>query len=350
MKQFVLLFLIVGLAGCAAAPTATPVPTIVPTALPTLPLPTSTPSPTATASPVIPTFTPEPIGTSEPTQQPALEPTAVAPTAPSETSSDPVLVGAGDIAVCGATGDEATAQILDRIPGTVFTLGDNVSYNGAPEEFQTCFEESWGRHKARIRPVIGNHEYNTEGASGYFGYFGASAGDPAQGYYSYDLGAWHVVVLNSELDTALDAPQTQWLREDLAAHPTLCTVAMVHRPLFSSGPHGHDGTGEKMRLLWQVLYENNVELVLSGHDHNYERFAPQNPQGELDPARGIRQFVVGTGGAVPVPLGDNQPHSERRMVGPYGVLKLTLHESSYDWDFVSIAPLLFGDRGTGECH
>lgn len=358
MKQLFLLILLCLLSACGGASSPPPAPTIEPTALPTKVLPTNpvttpqTTLATQTAAPTVslPTATSEPAATTLPTVEPTLglvtEPTAI-PTAP---TNDPVLVGAGDIAVCGATGDEATARILDRIEGTVFTLGDNAYLNGTLEQFQTCFEESWGRHKARIRPVPGNHDYNTGGAAGYYAYFGASAGDPSQGYYSYDLGAWHIVVLNSELDTESNSAQAQWLRADLAAHPTTCTVAMMHRPLFSSGPHGRDGSGEKTRPLWQVLYENNVDLVLSGHDHDYERFAPQTPQGELDTARGLSQFVVGTGGAVPYPFGDIKPNSEKQISGPYGVLKLTLHEKTYDWDFVSIAPLLFGDRGTGECH
>lgn len=275
-----------------------------------------------------------------------------APPIPTEppSSNDPVLVGAGDIAVCDATGDETTAAILDKIEGTVFTLGDNAYPNGTPEQFQTCYQESWGRHKARTRPAPGNHEYLTEGARGYFEYFGARAGDPSRGYYSYDLGAWHIIVLNSEVGTGENSEQLQWLRDDLAQHPAQCTLAMFHRSLFSSGPHGQDGEGDNMLPAWNVLYENNVELVLGAHDHAYERFAPQNPQGEPDAARGIRQFVVGTGGGPPYPFGIIRPNSEKRLAGPPGVLKLTLHPTSYNWEFVSIAPLLFNDRGQTECH
>ncbi len=252
--------------------------------------------------------------------------------------------------MCNARGDEATAEILDDIEGTVFTLGDNVYLNGTLQEFQTCYEPSWGRHKARTRPVPGNHDYATTGARGYFEYFGANAGDPTRGYYSYDLGAWHIIVLNSEVDTGENSAQAQWLRDDLAAHPARCVVAMWHKPLFSSGPHGRDGGGDKTRALWNVLYENNADVILNGHDHDYERFAPQDPQGARDDARGIRQFVVGTGGASPYTFGESKANSERRITGPFGVLKLTLHATSYDWEFVSIAPLLFNDSGRGECH
>lgn len=358
MKRLFLLILLCVLTACGDTQSPTPPRTVEPTALSAPGLPPNTVAPaqtipvTPTAAPTIgvPTAVLESISTTVPAMGPTLEPTSEPTAVPIAQATDPVLVGAGDIAVCRATGDEATARILDRIEGTVFTLGDNVYLNGTAEEFQTCFQESWGRHKARIRPVPGNHDYNTPNATGYYAYFGEAAGDPTKGYYSYDLGAWHIVVLNSEVDTELNSAQAQWLREDLAAHPALCTVAMMHRPLFSSGPHGRDGSGEKSRPLWEVLYENNVDLILNGHEHTYERFAPQNPQGEPDVARGIRQIVVGTGGAVPYPFGEPKPNSEKRIAGPFGVLKLTLHETAYDWNFVSVAPLLFGDRGTGECH
>jgi hypothetical protein len=239
---------------------------------------------------------------------------------------------------------------LEKIPGTVFTLGDNVYQRGTTDEFRDCYDPSWGKLKARTRPVPGNHDYATAGARGYFGYFGASAGDPSTGYYSYDLGAWHVIVLNSEVDTGANSAQVNWLREDMAQHPSPCTVAMFHRPLFSSGPHGRDGSGDKTRALWDVLYENNADVILNGHDHDYERFAAQTPGGVRDESRGIRQFVVGTGGASPYFFGEPHPNSEKRITGPFGVLKLTLHPKSYDWEFVSITPLLFSDSGTGQCH
>lgn len=260
------------------------------------------------------------------------------------------MVGAGDIATCAAKGDEATAALVDAIPGTVFTLGDNVYQSGTPQEFQNCYEPSWGRFKARTKPVPGNHDYVTAGASAYFQYFGASAGDPKRGYYSYNLGTWHILALNSEVDTGADSEQVKWLRADLAQNPAQCTLAMWHRPLFSSGPHGRDGTGDKTRPLWDVLYENNVDVILNGHDHDYERFAPQNPQGQPDAARGIREFVVGTGGASSYVFGAAKPNSEKRITPVFGVMKLTLHATTFDWDFVTIAPLLFKDSGTGTCH
>ncbi|HZQ07214.1 MAG TPA: metallophosphoesterase [Anaerolineae bacterium] len=164
------------------------------------------------------------------------------------------------------------------------------------------------------------------------------------------MGAWHILALNSEIDTSANSPQVKWMRADLAAHPTLCTLAMFHRPLFSSGPHGYDGSGEKARPLWQVLYENNADLILNGHDHDYERFAPQDPLGNADPSRGIREIVVGTGGATPYMFGKIKPNSEVRRAPVLGVLKLTLHESSYSWEFVPTTFLLFRDSGTDKCH
>lgn len=357
MKRWLLLLLAFYLMGCAGAPPppATPMQTVTP--FPTLPLPTHTLAPTQTAS-LIPTQTSTQTPTTQPTDRPTDQPTARptdAPTAqptdqPTTGLADPVLVGAGDIAVCEAKGDEATAAIVDTIEGTVFTLGDNVYPNGTPQQFEQCYGPSWGRFKGRTRPVPGNHDYNTAGATGYYAYFGARAGDPARGYYAYDAGAWHILVLNSEIDTGENSEQVRWLRDELAQHPTPCTLAMFHRPLFSSGPHGRDGSGEKTRPLWDVLYENNADVILNGHDHTYERFAPQDPQGGRDDARGIRQFVVGTGGAVPYLLNEIKPNSEKHFSGAFGVLKLTLHASSYDWEFVSIAPLVFRDRGTGECR
>jgi hypothetical protein len=261
-----------------------------------------------------------------------------------------VIVGAGDIADCGSKGDEATAQLIETIPGTVFTLGDDAYPSGALKQFQDCYEPSWGRFKARTHPIPGNHEYVTGGARGYFEYFGASAGDPSTGYYSYDVGAWHILALNSEIDTGAASPQIQWLGADLRQHPAQCTLAMFHRPLFSSGPHGYDGSGNKTRALWDVLYENNADVILNGHDHDYERFAPQDPTGKADAARGIREIVAGTGGAIPYFFGKIKPNSEVHFAGEFGVLKLTLHPTSYDWQFIPVLANLPGDSGHGDCH
>jgi hypothetical protein len=261
-------------------------------------------------------------------------------------AADPVLVGAGDIASCSSLGDEATAKLLDGIPGTVFTAGDNAYPNGTATEFANCYDPTWGRHKARTRPAPGNHDYYTPGASGYYNYFGAAAGDPTKGYYSYNLGAWHVVVLNSNISMAAGSPQERWLRADLAAHPAACTVAYWHHPRFSSGYHGNDSS---VHPIWQALYDYGADVVLNGHDHNYERFAPQDPSGKRDTVRGIREFVVGMGGATLRAFRTIQPNSEVRNSDTRGVLKLTLHPTSYSWQFIPEAGKSFSDTGNAPC-
>ena len=273
---------------------------------------------------------------------------------PPPSGTDPVMVGAGDIARCSSlSGAEATAKLLDAIPGTVYTLGDNAYEAGTANEFANCYDPTWGRHKARTRPAPGNHEYYTAGASGYFGYFGSAAGDPQRGYYSYDLGEWHVVVLNSNdrcryVSCAASSAQAEWLRADLAANPARCTLAYFHHPLFTSGNYS-PGFSE-VRPLWETLYSGGAEVVLNGHDHLYERFAPQSPSGAPDPARGIREFVVGTGGAERYGIKTVHPNSQVRNTNTFGVLKLTLHASSYDWQFVPEAGKTFTDSGTTSCH
>ena len=272
--------------------------------------------------------------------------------APSPASPDPVLVGAGDIAACDNDGDERTAKLLDKISGTVFTLGDNAYPNGTAVQFEQCYGPSWGRHKARTRPAPGNHDYRVAGAAAYFAYFGASAGDPKKGYYSYDVGAWHVIVVNSNCGEIggckAGSVQEKWIRDDLAAHPTPCAVAMWHHPRFSSGiEHGNDPA---MRDIWRALQQGGVDLALTGHEHNYERFAPQDAEGKADPEHGIREFVVGTGGKSLYPLGTPLPTSEVHNNTTYGVLKLTLHSDSYDWEFVPVEGGGFADSGTAKCH
>ena len=268
------------------------------------------------------------------------------------TSGDPVFVGAGDIASCNSSGDEATAALLDGIPGTVYTLGDNVYDSATDADFAGCYDPSWGRHKARTMPVVGNHDYETAGASGYFNYFGAAAGDPSTGYYSYDLGAWHIVALNSMCENVggcgPGSPMLTWLEQDLAANPSSCTLALWHHPVFSSGSeHGSD---PKMIPSWDALYAAGADVVLNGHDHDYERFAPQTSSGLADPDRGIREFVVGTGGKSHYDFGNVVANSEVRNSDTSGVLKLTLHASSYEWQFVPEAGKTFSDSGSESCH
>jgi acid phosphatase type 7 len=268
-------------------------------------------------------------------------------------SDDPVLVGAGDIASCSSSGDEATANLLDGIAGTVFTLGDNAYSNGSATDYMNCYGPSWGRHRARTKPSPGNHEYNTLNASGYFGYFGSAAGDPSQGYYSFDLGAWHIIVLNSNtscttISCAAGSAQDTWLRADLAAHGNVCTLAYWYHPRFNSG--ASHGNNTAVANFWNALYQYGADVVLNGHEHVYERFAPQTPAAAADPVAGIRQFTVGTGGASHYTFGTIQPNSEVRNGTTYGVLELTLHATSYDWQFVPVSGATFTDSGTGSCH
>ena len=268
------------------------------------------------------------------------------------TDEPAVLVGAGDIADCrDLSGAEATAKLLDRLPGTVMAVGDLAYPDGSAENFQ-CYDRTWGRVRNRTRPAAGNHEFHAAGATPYFRYFGDAAGDFQHGYYSYALGSWHIVVLNSEcMDVGgCDAAsrQVQWLRRDLADNPAACTLAYWHKPRFSSGSaHGDD---VEMKPLWQALYEANADVVIGGHDHNYERFAPQDPDGRSDAERGIREFVVGTGGKGHRPIILPKPNSETRNADTFGVLKLTLRNGEYDWEFLPEAGKSFTDRGTAKCH
>ena len=312
-------------------------------------------------------------------------------------STDPVLVGAGDIASCSKTGDEATASLLEGINGTVATLGDNAYESGTASEYANCYDNYkladgtpynssrpawWGEFKARTMPSLGNHEYYTAGAQGYFDYFGANQAvgflpppapvpntdanpglKPGKGYYSYDLGSWHVVVLNSNCVEVRGCEKTSaqgiWLQNDLANTTNKqCTLAYFHHPRFSSSGIGNNSA---MMPFWEVLYDAGAEVVLNGHAHNYERFAPQTPDGQLDQAQGIREFVVGTGGKslnsfVGPPY---RPNSEVRLtddsvpLGNFGVIKLKLHPTGYDWEFVTIDGTVDGtvdDFGSATCH
>ncbi|MDZ5623345.1 DNRLRE domain-containing protein [Nocardioides sp. HM23] len=262
--------------------------------------------------------------------------------------ADPVIVGAGDIATAGS-GDTKTAALINALPdAAVYTTGDNSQGNGTAEEFAAHYEPSWGVFKARTRPVPGNHDYKTPGATGYYDYFGPLAGPSGLGYYSYDIGEWHLVALNSEITMAKGSAQEVWLRNDLALSTKPCTLAYWHRPLYTSGATHKPAIAT--RPLFRALYDNNAEVVLNGHNHQYERFAPMDPFGVPDATRGIRQFVVGTGGASHYAFGTVQPNSEVRDNVAYGVLKLTLRAASYDWEFIPIAGQTFTDSGSGACH
>ena len=303
--------------------------------------------------------TESPTGSAAPTRMVTPSPTSVPTTEPTSVP-DPVLVGAGDIASCTQENDVLTAGLLDTVisgaPGEaiVFTAGDSVYQSGTIEEYEQCYHPTWGRHKDRTRPAPGNHEYGTGNADGYFTYFGAAAGDPALGYYSYDLGAWHIVVLNTSDHCKLikclpGSPQEQWLRADLAAHPAACTLAIWHDPLFASGSL-HGGSPD-VAPFWQALYEYGAEVVINGHEHNYERFAPQTPSGELDAQYGIRQIIAGTGGESHYRAGESLiANSEAADDDTYGVIKLTLHPTAYEWEFLPEDGGTFRDSGSGTCH
>ncbi len=275
------------------------------------------------------------------------------PFPPEQTPSAPGVIAVGDIADCGSEGDEATAKLVGGIHGTVLTLGDNAYPDGSAEDFEECYDPAWGRFKDRTRPSPGNHEYHTENAEGYFGYFGKAAGDPSKGYYSYDLGDWHLIALNSncqEVGCGASSRQVGWLKEDLAANDgKRCTLAYMHHPRFSSGEE--HGNTYYVKPLWEALHEAGADVVLSAHEHNYERFAPREPGGRADPEGGIRQFVVGTGGGKGTyPIGDPIPHSEVHDDDTYGVLKLALRAESYEWRFMPAEGGAFTDVGNARCH
>jgi hypothetical protein len=276
-----------------------------------------------------------------------------------------LVAAAGDIACDPAdpnyndgNGTAAACRMLDTsnllLGGgydAVLLLGDNQYSDGSLVQYRTSFDPTWGRLRPVLRPTPGNHEYQTPGAAGYFDYFGAAAGNRAQGWYSYDLGTWHVVVLNSNCDSVggcgPGSTQLRWLADDLAAHPHACTLAYWHHPRFSSGPHGDDSTYD---AFWRTLYDAGADVVLAGHDHDYERFAPQNPSGQSDPDHGIREFVVGTGGRETRPFAGVRPNSEARDDRDLGVLRLRLRADGYDWEFLPVPGATFTDRGSDGCH
>ena len=270
---------------------------------------------------------------------------------PSGSVGDPVLVGAGDIADCGTDGDEATAALLDGIAGTVFTAGDNAYERGTLDEFQRVLRADVGAasgpDQARARqPRLGN--VRSRWLSRLLR--GRGRGSGGTSWYSYDLGAWHIIVLDSMCDKVggcgPDSVQGRWLATDLAANHPVCTMAIFHHPRFSSGEHGNEAS---MDAFWRPLYAADVDVIVNGHDHDYERFAPQDPDGKADEARGIREFVVGTGGAALRNFPREAPNSEVRLAGGYGVIKFTLHESSYDAEFIA-AGNDFRDVGANDCH
>jgi len=309
---------------------------------------TTTVAPATTGTAVVPSSAPTTVTVPARTSTTRTVPT----TSTTRAAGDAVLLAAGDIASCSSSGDEATAAALAAQPSaTVATLGDNAYERGSPAEYAGCYAPSWGASRQRTKPSPGNHDYATAGAAGYFGYFGAAAGDTTNGYYSYDVGAWHVVALNSNCSVVSCAPgsaQERWLRADLVAHPTACTLAYWHHPRFSSGTvHGSTTT---VAPLWQALYDNNADIVLQGHEHNYERFGPLDTAGKVDPERGLRSFVVGTGGRSHYQFGSTVPGSEVRNSDTYGVLQLTMRANGFTWQFLPEAGKRFSDSGSAACH
>jgi len=268
-----------------------------------------------------------------------------------------VLVGAGDIASCKEPqGARATAKLIEQIPGTVFAAGDLAYEKGSASEFKNCYDPTWGRFKNRTKPALGNHEYVDPTASGYFQYWGTHAGLRGKGYYSYDLGDWHIVVLNTNCKAkdlggcGAGSPQEAWLKEDLAKRPNACILAYGHHALFSSGVFRRHAVHPELKQLWEDLYAAHADLVLAGHEHSYERFAPQDPEGKADPANGIREIVAGTGGRSHDLLGFATPNSEAREWDTFGVLKLTLSPGKYTWEFIPEEGKTFHDAGSGVCH
>ncbi len=257
-----------------------------------------------------------------------------------------VFVGAGDIARCYFSAAQLTARLLDSIDGIVFTAGDNVYQRGTAEEFRECYEPTWGRHKNRTRPSPGNHDYSTKDAVPYYEYFGANAGPPGLGYYSYDVGSWHVLSLNSNISADEASAQMKWLREDISRSQHKCTLAYWHHPVFASSARA---VNPRMKKIFAELYKHGVDVVVTGHEHVYERLAPLNALGEIDREKGIRSFIVGTGGAILGVFGKTHPASEVRFA-KHGVIKFTLKSGSYEWQFVSALDDSPWDSGSAACH
>jgi len=293
-------------------------------------------------------------------------PPAAAPAAEVALSGASVMIGAGDIANCGSQLSFGTARLVDSVlradsiagvNNAVFTLGDNAYASGSAVQFSTCFAKGWGdttkRIMAKLRPTPGNHDYYTRDASAYYAYFGAAAGTAGQGYYSYAVGTWHVIVINSEFIVNSGFPesvrkaQMDWVANELKTNKALCTIAYWHHPRFSSGWHGNNA---KLQPLWQLLYDHNVDLVLAGHDHQYERFRPMTPAGAVDTVKGMTSIVAGTGGAELRGFSNNiHPNSAYRIEGRAGVLLLTLGAAEYRSAFLEVGGRVW-DQSGAKCH
>jgi len=311
--------------------------------------PTVTTIPTQTASPMpVPTLT----ATPTPSPSPSLTPKPTFTLTPTPA----VLIGAGDIAYCSDSylGDDQTAQLIAQLvarypQAQLFTAGDNVQGDGLAWEYRDCFNPTWGQFLDRIHPVPGNHDYMTDNGGPYYQYFGAAAGKPGLGYYSYDLNGWHIVALNSncnQIACGEGSAQANWLRQDLANHPQACTLLYWHDPRWSSGLAGNIPAAD---TFWRIANEYGVDVVVNGNDHDYERFAPQDAAGQASPD-GVREFVAGTGGAPERGWGKILPNSEARNNDTWGVLAFSLYPGGYDWQFVPVTGGSYQDSGSGTCH
>ncbi len=263
-----------------------------------------------------------------------------------------MLLAAGDIGRCDSTHDDATGALVSGLPGVIATLGDTAYEDGTSAELNDCFGGSWGAVKDRVRfAVMGNHDIHTDGGAPLEAYMGDAAARDGHTWFSDDLGSWHVIVLDGNCGLLgrtcrSGSDQETWLRGDLAASHARCTVALLHQPLFSSGQHGYDAS---IRPLWDALYAGNVDLVLDGHDHDYERFAPQDPSGAADASRGIVEIIAGTGGAELEAFKDPRPNSLVRINDTYGVLEMTLLPDAWSSRFVGVDGSV-PDQAAGPCH
>jgi hypothetical protein len=261
------------------------------------------------------------------------------------------LTGAGDISFCDYDTDDATASLLENVPGLIFTLGD-TQYDGSTYDlFMNCFDKSWGKYKDRMIPVVGNHEYEDDSANGFYDYFANELDPDRQGYFSMDVGAWHIVVVNSQCDAVggcdEGSSQYQWLVNDLEQDSHLCTLALWHKPRFATGYHG---PAQEMDAIWRIMVDNDVELVLNGHEHDYERFTPMDAEGNIKLADGTRIIIVGTGGS---PLRPQYLENIASVVyndNTYGVLQLKLDYGTYTWEFIPVEGSNFSDSGRGYCQ
>ncbi len=328
--------------GPSRTPTATPTLTPTHTPLPTH-TPTLTPTPTQTHTP-----TPTPTITATPTQTETPTPTQTPTETPTPTNV-PMLIGAGDIAYCGdISNDEGTARLIESFPNAVvFTAGDNSQQNGTWDEYVQCYGSSWGRFLDRTYPTIGNHDIEVENGRWYYTYFGESAGQEGKGYYSYNLGEWHIIALNSmcQADCGETSEQVQWLRSDLASNGARCTLLYWHIPRYSSGVNS---SLEITEAFWNAAVEYGAEIIVNGHEHFFERFAPMDRDGNPDPF-GVRMFIVGTGGAPLFEFTGLGSNSEVRNNTSHGVILFRLYSGYYEWEFIP-ADGNFTDSGSGECY